>query len=174
MSNQLQEDGSFINSIVGEGTSFRGDLELNGLLRIDGDFSGTIRTAGKVLVGVNGRAECTINAGTVVIGGVVKGNIFAMEKVLVLSTGMMIGNINTPRLIAEEGVVLHGACLVQLESENQLDKDSMEDTQTTAVPQSEATSISAPETIAQDADTEASEQTVLSTASEGEIGTWNG
>ncbi len=113
MNNQLQEDGSFINSIVGEGTSFRGELELNGLLRIDGDFSGTIRTTGKVLVGVNGRAECTINAGTVVVGGVVKGNIYAEEKVLVLSTGMMIGNIHTPRLIAEEGVVLHGACLVR-------------------------------------------------------------
>ena len=117
MSNQLQDDGSFVNSIVGEGTAFQGNLELEGLLRIDGDFTGTIRTAGKVLVGINGRAECTISAGTVVIGGVVKGNIYADEKVLVLSTGMMIGNINTPRLIAEEGVVLHGSCLVQRQKE---------------------------------------------------------
>ena len=116
MSNQLQDDASFINSIVGEGTSFSGELELNGLLRIDGDFTGTIRTDGKVLVGINGRAECTINAGTVVIGGVVKGNIYADEKVLILSTGMMIGNIHTPRLIAEEGVVLHGNCLVRTET----------------------------------------------------------
>lgn len=116
MSNQLQDDGSFINSIVGEGTSFSGELELNGLLRIDGDFTGTIRTRGKVLVGINGRAECTINAGTVVIGGVVKGNIYADEKVLILSTGMMIGNIHTPRLIAEEGVVFHGNCLVRTEA----------------------------------------------------------
>ena len=116
MSNQLQDDGSFINSIVGEGTSFSGELELNGLLRVDGDFTGTIRTRGKVLVGINGRAECTINAGTVVIGGVVKGNIHADEKVLILSTGMMIGNIRTPRLIAEEGVVFHGNCLVRTEA----------------------------------------------------------
>ena len=124
MSNQLQEDGSFINSIVGEGTTFRGDLDLSGLLRIDGDFSGTIRTTGKVLVGVNGRAECTISAGTVVIGGVVKGNIYAVEKVLVLSTGMMVGNINTPRLIAEEGVVLHGSCLVRRETRSSAEAES--------------------------------------------------
>ncbi len=115
MSDQLIEDGSFINSIVGEGTIFRGELNLNGLLRIDGDFSGTIRTTGKVLIGKSGRAECTIRANTVVIGGVVRGNIYADDKVIVLSTGMMIGNIHSPRLIAEEGVILNGNCLIKQE-----------------------------------------------------------
>lgn len=105
-------DGSFINSIVGEGTKFRGDLELAGLLRIDGDFAGSIKTEGKVLVGKNGRAECTIKASTVVIGGIVRGNIFSAEKVIILSTGMVIGNISTPRLIVEEGVVLNGSCVI--------------------------------------------------------------
>jgi cytoskeletal protein CcmA (bactofilin family) len=112
MSEQQIVDGAFINSLVGEGTQFRGDIRLNGLLRIDGDYSGVIRTADKVLVGKNGRAECTIHAGTVVIGGVMKGNIFAGEKVIVLSTGMVIGNIQTPRLVVEEGVVLNGACQI--------------------------------------------------------------
>ena len=109
-------DGTFITSIVGEGTTFRGELVLAGLLRIDGDFSGTITTAGKVLVGKNGRAECTIKAGTVVVGGVVRGNIVSTEKVMVLSTGMVIGNISTPRLVVEEGVVLNGTCLVGRET----------------------------------------------------------
>ncbi|TFG59737.1 MAG: polymer-forming cytoskeletal family protein, partial [Spirochaetales bacterium] len=69
MSDYLAADGTFINSIVGEGTRFRGELDLDGLLRIDGDYFGSIKTTGKVLVGKNGRAECTIRAGTVVIGG---------------------------------------------------------------------------------------------------------
>ncbi len=112
MSDHFVTDGSFINSIVGEGTEFRGDLKLNGLLRIDGDFTGSITTDGKILVGKNGRAECTIKAGTVVVGGIVRGNISSSEKVIVLSTGMVIGNINTPRLIVEEGVVLNGNCTI--------------------------------------------------------------
>jgi cytoskeletal protein CcmA (bactofilin family) len=116
MSDHLEADGSFINSIVGEGTRFEGVLELSGLLRIDGDFSGTIRTSGKVLVGKNGRAECTIDAGTVVVGGIIKGNIFSTEKVIILSTGIVIGNVNTPRLIVEEGVIMHGNCLVRVAS----------------------------------------------------------
>ena len=112
MSNNLIEDRAFVNSIVGEGTRFNGELDLNGLLRIDGDFTGTITTTGKVLVGKNGRAECTINASTVVIGGAVKGNIYSSERVIVLSSGMILGNIYTPRLIVEEGVILDGECVI--------------------------------------------------------------
>jgi cytoskeletal protein CcmA (bactofilin family) len=106
-------EDAFINSMIGEGTRLRGDLDLAGLLRVDGDFAGTIRTKGKVLIGRSGRADCTIYAGTVVVGGVVRGNIFASERVVVLSTGMVIGNVNTPRLTVEEGVVLNGTCVVE-------------------------------------------------------------
>ncbi|RLD32248.1 MAG: polymer-forming cytoskeletal family protein [Bacteroidetes bacterium] len=112
MSDHLGTSGVFINSIVGDGTRFVGDLELNGLLRIDGDFIGNIRTDGKVLIGKNGRAECTITADTVVIGGVVKGDIVSKGKVVILSTGMLIGNVSTPRLISEDGVILNGLCMI--------------------------------------------------------------
>jgi cytoskeletal protein CcmA (bactofilin family) len=105
-------DSAYINSIIGEGTRFSGEFDLNGLLRIDGDFCGTVRTKGKVLVGKNGRAECTIYAGTVVVGGIVKGNIFAEEKVVILSTGIVLGNISSPRFIVEEGVILNGICKI--------------------------------------------------------------
>lgn len=112
MIDQNITDDAFINSIIGEGTRIKGEFDLNGLLRIDGDFSGVIRTKGKVLVGKNGRAECTLNAGTVVIGGVFRGEIVSTEKVIILSTGLVIGTITTPRLIIEEGVIFNGACKV--------------------------------------------------------------
>jgi cytoskeletal protein CcmA (bactofilin family) len=108
---QLPE-GTFINSIIGEGTRFNGEFDLNGLLRIDGDFCGTVRTKGKVLVGKNGRAECTVYAGTVVVGGIVRGNIFAEEKVVILSTGIVLGNIHSPRFIVEEGVIFNGTARI--------------------------------------------------------------
>jgi cytoskeletal protein CcmA (bactofilin family) len=113
MADSSVAEDAFINSMIGEGTRLHGDLDLSGLLRIDGDFSGTIRTRGKVLIGRNGRANCTIYAGTVVVGGVLRGNIFASERIVVLSTGMVIGNLNTPRLIVEEGVILNGTCTVE-------------------------------------------------------------
>jgi len=124
MTEQLVEQGSLINSLVGDGTSFKGDLVLNGLLRIDGDFSGTIRTPGKVLIGKKGRVESTIIAGSVVIGGVVKGNIVATEKVVILSSGLFIGNVTAPRLIIEDGVIMHGICRINKEQVSKQLKDS--------------------------------------------------
>ena len=117
MSNYLSEDGTFINSLIGEGSLFKGDLDINGLLRIDGDFKGEIKNSGKVLIGRSGRVEATVNAGTVVIGGVLRGNVKAAEKIVVLSTGMVIGNLSAPRLLVEDGVLLNGNCSVTDNSE---------------------------------------------------------
>lgn len=122
MSNSFVEDGAFVNSIVGEGTRFNGELDLNGLLRIDGDFTGSISTSGKVLVGKNGRAQCTIKASTVVIGGAVRGDIYSSEKVIVLSSGIILGNIFSPRLIVEEGVILSGNCTITSNYDKKNDK----------------------------------------------------
>lgn len=101
------------NSIIGEGTRLGGEFDIDGLLRIDGDFSGIIKSKSKVLIGRNGRAECKIYAGTVVVGGIMKGDIYATEKVEILSTGVILGNIRTPRLIMHEGVMFHGNCKAQ-------------------------------------------------------------
>lgn len=103
---------SLINSIVGPGTFFRGHLELNGLLRIDGDYSGSVRTSGRVIVGQSGRADCAIEAGTVVVGGLFRGEILAHEKVVLLASSLVIGSITTPRLVVEDGVVLSARFLV--------------------------------------------------------------
>jgi cytoskeletal protein CcmA (bactofilin family) len=108
---------ALINSIIGEGTRFRGDLDLKGLLRIDGDFEGNIRTDGRVLVGRGGRARCLIVADTVVIGGIVKGDIKASGKIVLLSTCVMIGNIRAPQIVVEEGVILHGHCTITEDSQ---------------------------------------------------------
>ena len=112
---------SSVNSIIGEGTTLHGNFNLNGLLRIDGNFSGTVQTSGKVLIGKHGSAQCKIVAGTVVIGGKVKGEMIATERITLLSTGVLIGNIVTPRLIIEEGVVFDGKCEI-VEDKDKLQK----------------------------------------------------
>jgi len=108
MAARRTSDESLINSIVGPGTFFRGHLELSGLLRIDGDFSGSVKTDGRVIIGQAGRGDCAIQAGTVVIGGLFRGEILATEKVVLLSSSVVIGTITAPRLVAEDGVLLSG------------------------------------------------------------------
>ncbi|MCP4133131.1 MAG: polymer-forming cytoskeletal protein [bacterium] len=101
-----------INSIIGEGSEFKGEFKINGLLRIDGKFQGTIETEGKVLVGQSGDANTDIKASIVVVGGIVRGNIYATEKVHLLPTGKVHGNIITPSLVMEEGVKFEGNCTI--------------------------------------------------------------
>ena len=115
MASARSHDDSTINSIVGAGTFVRGHVELNGLMRIDGDFSGSIKTGGRVIVGHGGRADCAIEAGTVVVGGLFRGEINATEKVVLLSSSVVLATIRTPRLIAEGGVLFSGRLLVSNE-----------------------------------------------------------
>ncbi|HRX14910.1 MAG: polymer-forming cytoskeletal protein [Spirochaetes bacterium] len=107
----IQED-TIVNSLIGEGAEFKGEFKINGLLRIDGKFTGTIETDGKVLVGKGGEAITDIEASIVVVGGSVKGNIYATEKVVLLSSGNVSGSIITPSLIMEDGVKLEGKCTI--------------------------------------------------------------
>lgn len=107
-----QNEDNIVNSIIGEGSEFTGEFKINGLLRIDGKFQGTIETDGKVLVGQSGEAVTDIKARLVVIGGYVKGNIFASERVIFLSSGEINGNIITPSIIMEDGVKFKGNCTI--------------------------------------------------------------
>ncbi len=109
--NRIDED-NIVNSIIGAGSEFKGEFKINGLLRIDGKFMGTIDTHGKVLVGQSGDAVTDIKAKLVVVGGKVSGNIYATERVILLSTGDVKGNIITPSLVMEEGVIFDGNCLI--------------------------------------------------------------
>jgi cytoskeletal protein CcmA (bactofilin family) len=101
-----------INSIIGEGSEFRGEFKVKNLLRIDGYFKGTIITEGKVLIGKTGKVETDIKAGIVVVGGEVMGNILATKRVVLLSTSKVKGDIITPSLILEEGCIFEGRCTI--------------------------------------------------------------
>lgn len=106
----VPDDSYLINSIIGENTRFEGNIHLKGILRIDGDFKGSVVTRGKVFIGKNGRTESNLRASTIIIGGIVKGNVYASEKVVILATGMVLGNITAPKLVIEDGVILNGKC----------------------------------------------------------------
>lgn len=114
MANQRSTDDHdiLVNSIIGEEAEFRGEFKIKGLLRIDGTFQGLIESEGKVLVGKTGLVKTDIRAATVVVGGTVEGNIFASKRVTLLSSSRVQGDIVTPALILEEGVIFEGRCVI--------------------------------------------------------------
>jgi cytoskeletal protein CcmA (bactofilin family) len=100
----------FINSIIGENSTFKGDLTVTGFFRIDGDFQGTAQTEGRILVGRHGRVKGNLTARDIVVGGIVMGNLSATERITMLSTALVVGNVYAPRIQMENGVVLDGSC----------------------------------------------------------------
>lgn len=101
-----------VNSIIGEGSEFRGEFKIRDLLRIDGYFKGTIITEGKVLIGKTGKVDTDIQAGIIVVGGEVRGNIFARKRIVLLSTCKLYGDLVTPSLIVEDGTIFEGRCTI--------------------------------------------------------------
>jgi cytoskeletal protein CcmA (bactofilin family) len=99
---------SLVNSIIGAGSAVDGDVDVDGLLRIDGDLRGTLRVTGKVVIGATGRVEAPIRAKSAIIGGRVKGDVYVSERLRVLTGGVVIGNVFAPRFEAEDGTVVHG------------------------------------------------------------------
>jgi cytoskeletal protein CcmA (bactofilin family) len=99
---------SLVNSLIGSGSAVDGDIDVDGLLRVDGDVRGSLRVTGKIVVGAAGRIEACIRARSAIIGGVVKGDIYVSELLRILSGGVVIGNVFAPRFEAEDGTVVHG------------------------------------------------------------------
>jgi cytoskeletal protein CcmA (bactofilin family) len=96
------------NCVIGEGSVFEGRFAVNGSILIEGKFQGDIRTDDHLIVGPTGRVKTDIQARKVTVAGTLIGNISATEEVSLLHTGKVLGNIATPRLSVEPGVVTEG------------------------------------------------------------------
>ncbi|MFY9271011.1 MAG: polymer-forming cytoskeletal protein [Candidatus Manganitrophaceae bacterium] len=91
-------------------TEFKGIITYNGTIQVFGKIEGEIITEGKLIVGETATINAEINAGTVICGGRITGNIRATERVQFLSGAVMSGSVCTPNLTVEEGVVFNGKC----------------------------------------------------------------
>jgi cytoskeletal protein CcmA (bactofilin family) len=95
-------------AFLDKGTNMTGELESAGLLRIDGNFQGSISTADNLIVGEQAVVHADIKAGEVEIHGRFFGNIEAKNRVVVFPTGRVRGDIHTPVLCVSAGAVLDG------------------------------------------------------------------
>ena len=97
-----------INTIVGPGTSVLGNIESGGFTRIDGNVQGGLRAKGRVVIGERARMKSNVSGTFVTVGGVVFGNVLASERLIVLATGLVMGDIITRRIQADEGCLING------------------------------------------------------------------
>jgi cytoskeletal protein CcmA (bactofilin family) len=96
------------NSVIGENSVFEGRFYVSGSILIEGKFDGEIKTEDHLTVGPTGKVKTDIYARRVTVGGTLIGNITASEEVDLLANGKVLGNIVTPKLNVEDGVLIQG------------------------------------------------------------------
>ena len=98
-----------LSGFVGHGTSLTGDTNFQMMLRVDGHLQGTITSdSGTLLVGTTGQVDANVAVASANVNGTVNGDILATEKIHLGRTARVVGNIQTPRIVIEEGAVIEG------------------------------------------------------------------
>jgi len=99
---------SDLNALLGRGSEFEGKLTFEGTVRIDGKFTGTIVSGDVLVVGEGAKISAEIACGTIIVHGEVAGNIRAKNAVELHHPAKMRGNIESPSLMVEKGVIFEG------------------------------------------------------------------
>ena len=98
---------SKIETIVGPNAYFRGEIQSDGGVRIDGIFEGDLDITGNLVIGEGAKIVAEIKANNISISGAIKGNISG-NRVEILETGRVWGDLTINSLLLNEGAYLRG------------------------------------------------------------------
>ena len=104
--------GGELNGFLDHGSSFKGELEFEDTMRIDGRFNGKIVSKNELIVGESAHIEGDIHVGRIAISGTVVGKIVADTRVEIHRNGKVYSDVETPALIIEEGAIFQGNCVM--------------------------------------------------------------
>lgn len=108
-----------LSGFVGNGTVLTGETNFQAMLRVDGHLTGRVTSeSGTLIIGSTGRVDANILVAAAIINGTINGDIVALEKIELGRSARVIGNIQTPRLVIEDGAIFEGSCTMLKAKEN--------------------------------------------------------
>jgi cytoskeletal protein CcmA (bactofilin family) len=99
-----------VNAYLGKGSKVAGKLTFEGTVRVDGQVEGEVAAQDTLIVGETAIVNAQIIGSTIIIKGKVTGDITARKRVEIKAPGKLFGNVTTPSLIIQEGVIFEGHC----------------------------------------------------------------
>ena len=102
-----------VTTLLGRGSEFEGKLSFEGTVRVDGKLSGEIFTDDVLIIGEGAEVNAEISVGAIIIEGTVHGNIHAKRSVEIHTPARVRGNISTPSLSIDKGVMFDGQCQME-------------------------------------------------------------
>jgi len=97
-------------TLIGAGTTLKGDISSNSDLRIDGTVLGNIHSAAKIIIGSSGVVEGDISCNQSDIVGKVSGNVRAKELLQLRGECVVTGNLYAGKLQVEPSATFNGQC----------------------------------------------------------------
>jgi len=104
--NGYMDEGNI--TLLAKGVELKGEIKVEGTVRIDGRLEGDVHTKGEVIVGEEGVVKGTITAGSLISSGRIKANVTVTERVQLLKTAILIGEVHSPIMVMEEGAKFQG------------------------------------------------------------------
>lgn len=113
-----QQAAGEITTLLGRGATFEGKLTFEGTVRIDGRFKGEVFTDDTLVIGEGAVVEAQIDVGEVIVQGTVIGNITAKRSIEIHAPGRVKGDLHTPSLQIDKGVIFEGRSFMEALSTN--------------------------------------------------------
>jgi cytoskeletal protein CcmA (bactofilin family) len=104
------KSGGDLNGFLDRGSTYRGELEFEDTMRIDGRFNGKITSKNELIVGETANIDADIHVGRI---ATVSGKIRADQRIEIHRTGKVFCDLETPALIIEEGAIFQGTCAME-------------------------------------------------------------
>jgi cytoskeletal protein CcmA (bactofilin family) len=101
------------STIVGAGMTMKGEIKGEGSVVMLGAFEGDIHLDGTLHVGPDARVDANISAASIVIAGIVRGNLAASTRVEILASGSLTGSVRSGSFTAAGGAVVKGELWIE-------------------------------------------------------------
>ncbi|MFQ5581105.1 MAG: polymer-forming cytoskeletal protein [Mariprofundaceae bacterium] len=108
----IHSENPHIDTLIGEHSSFKGELSFEGAVRIDGKFEGNILSAkeGTLIISENAEIQGEVDVPTLILHGTIRGNVRASKTLQVGSKGRLNGDVEYAVLTLAEGAAINGRC----------------------------------------------------------------
>jgi len=96
-------------TFLGPSVKIEGTITGTGLVTIEGVVTGNINLGGDLLIGTKARVEATVHARNVTIEGNLSGDVSADDRVELVASATVDGNIRAPKIVVAEGAKFRGS-----------------------------------------------------------------
>ena len=110
-----------LNGFLDAGSQMNGELSFEDTFRVDGKLTGKVSSKGDLVVGERGVVDGDVQVGRVYVSGTLKGTVKAATRIEITAGGRLLGDIQTPTLVIEEGGFYQGRCSMDRPAEQRAD-----------------------------------------------------